>query len=210
MLKSGNRGAAESAVPSGKVRESRERILAATFRVVARDAISGTRVPSIAIEAGVSQGILFYHFETKEKLLLSLLDWLLDAFRNYRGIVSERSIKPPTPPEPAAVQSAFLAYLRLLIEHEREMISVFYDFWVQAVSRRGPFEQLLQDQFRIYRNDVKGVLAKRLRDHPDADVTAGIIVSLFEGAALQLTLDPDAFDMDAYLVRTGEILRGCS
>lgn len=59
-------------------------------------------------------------------------------------------------------------------------------------------------------NDVKGVLPPQARDGADADVTAGLVVSLFEGAALQLALDPDAFDMDAYLARMGEILRGFS
>ncbi|MEA2641300.1 MAG: hypothetical protein QOF51_2694, partial [Chloroflexota bacterium] len=74
--------------------DPRERILVAAFRVVARDTISGTRMPVIAREANLSQGALHYYWESKENLLLNLLDWLLTAFREGRGISSGESVPP--------------------------------------------------------------------------------------------------------------------
>ena len=118
-------------------RPMRDLILEATFRVVAARTISGTRIPAIATEAEVSHGIIHYHFETKDKLLLSLLDWLLEAFRDFRGVTSGRRLTVPAQPEPEAARRAYLDYVRMVIETDRDMARVFYDFWVQAVSGPG-------------------------------------------------------------------------
>ena len=42
--------------------ETRERILLATFDVVAKHTINGTRMPMIARQAGISQGLIHYPF----------------------------------------------------------------------------------------------------------------------------------------------------
>lgn len=185
--------------PSELPGNPKDRILAATFRVVARKTISGTRIPAIAAEAGVSQGILFYYFETKEKLLLSLLDWLFAAFRSYRGISSRRRIDAPDPGSQADAKRAFLQYVQLLIEAEPEMIRVFYDFWVQAAGGSEPFETAVKSQFRVYRSDVAQMLSTDDHREDQIDVHSGLIVSLFEGAVLQLMLDRDSFDFENYM-----------
>lgn len=47
----------------------REEILAAAAAAVARRGFAGTRVADVAADLGVSSGLLFYHFESKERLL---------------------------------------------------------------------------------------------------------------------------------------------
>jgi len=42
--------------------DARERILFATFDVVAKNTINGTRMPMIARQAGISQGLIHYPF----------------------------------------------------------------------------------------------------------------------------------------------------
>jgi len=47
----------------------REEILQAAAQVVARNGFARTRVADVAAELGVSPALVFYHFETKERLL---------------------------------------------------------------------------------------------------------------------------------------------
>jgi AcrR family transcriptional regulator len=60
--------------------EARQRILAATADCLVRDGLAQVRMAAIAREAGVSSGLLHYHFDTKEQLFAEVL--------SYSGAVS--------------------------------------------------------------------------------------------------------------------------
>ena len=57
----------------------REQIVQAAFRVAMREGLEQLTVRLVAAEAGLSTGLVFFHFTSKETLLLALLDWLLDS-----------------------------------------------------------------------------------------------------------------------------------
>lgn len=48
---------------------TREKLIAAAFAVVARDGLEAASVKAIATEAGVTSGLLHYHFPTKDALI---------------------------------------------------------------------------------------------------------------------------------------------
>ena len=60
--------------------EARRRILAAAADCLVRDGLAQVRMAAIAREAGVSSGLLHYHFDTKEQLFVEVL--------SYSGAVS--------------------------------------------------------------------------------------------------------------------------
>lgn len=60
--------------------ETRERILDAATALLHREGGTGLTVAAVAREAGVSKGGLFYHFATKEQIVLGLVDRMADAF----------------------------------------------------------------------------------------------------------------------------------
>ncbi len=60
---------------------ARERILHAAARLYAVHGYVGTSMRRIAIEAGVTKPLIFYHFENKERLFSSLLREALDSCR---------------------------------------------------------------------------------------------------------------------------------
>src|SRR3954454_15390283 len=53
--------------------EARTRILAAAAHCIVRDGLAQVRMASIARAAGVSSGLLHYHFDTKEHLFGEVL-----------------------------------------------------------------------------------------------------------------------------------------
>ncbi|MEA2226797.1 MAG: hypothetical protein QOF04_427, partial [Solirubrobacteraceae bacterium] len=59
-------------------RSARERILHAACELIAERGIGGARIALIAKAAGVSSGLVHYHFHTREALLGETLDYAFD------------------------------------------------------------------------------------------------------------------------------------
>jgi AcrR family transcriptional regulator len=61
--------------PGGAPVDNQEKILAAAAKVIAEQGLAGVRMAGIAKAAGVSTGLLHYHFDTKERLFAEVLVW---------------------------------------------------------------------------------------------------------------------------------------
>lgn len=59
---------------------TRDRLVAAAVRVVARDGLEAASVKTIAADAGVTPGLLHYHFPSKEALLEAALREALEGY----------------------------------------------------------------------------------------------------------------------------------
>lgn len=52
---------------------TRDRLLAAAARCVARDGVDGASLDAVSVEAGVTKGALYWHFDTKAALIEALV-----------------------------------------------------------------------------------------------------------------------------------------
>jgi len=59
--------------------ERRGAILGAAYTVMAREGVHRTPLDRVAAEAGVSKGLLLYYFDSKDKLALAAMEWVLAA-----------------------------------------------------------------------------------------------------------------------------------
>jgi AcrR family transcriptional regulator len=57
--------------------ERKEQIIAAAVKVFARRGIIGTKMSMIAAEAGISHGLLYHYFESKDELFTTLVQWAM-------------------------------------------------------------------------------------------------------------------------------------
>lgn len=57
-------------------------MIEATIATIAELGLSRTTLTEVARRAGLSHGLVLFHFETKEKLLAETLDYLSDEYRN--------------------------------------------------------------------------------------------------------------------------------
>ena len=60
-------------------RDRRAALIRVAYKVMARDGVHRVPLQQIATEAGVSKGLLIYHFQTKDGLVLASLEWVLEA-----------------------------------------------------------------------------------------------------------------------------------
>jgi AcrR family transcriptional regulator len=74
-----------------KVEVRREEILVATIAEIERSGMSALRVSDIAGALGVSSGLVFYHFDTKDALLVEALEYAVvrDADRLDKALAKE-------------------------------------------------------------------------------------------------------------------------
>lgn len=177
----------------------REQILEAAFRVAARDRLDGLTVRRVAQEAGLSAGLVFHYFKSKDALLVALLDWLLErtiVMRTDPGVLSL-----PTPRE------RFLARLRKAVEgvaRERVQVELFFDFWVMG-TRHPEIRQMIRSALDHYREVFRPLLEEVLRESArplpgvTAESLAAVCVSFVEGCSVQAIMDPDNFDVESFM-----------
>ena len=81
----------ESPLPRKASREHRrEQLIEATIRTLAELGYARTTMTAVAKAAGLSHGLVNFHFETKERLLTETLMFLADEYReNWQAALSE-------------------------------------------------------------------------------------------------------------------------
>lgn len=62
--------------------ERRTQLIEATLSTIAECGFSRTTLTEVARRAGLSHGLVLFHFETKEKLLAETLDYLSEEYKN--------------------------------------------------------------------------------------------------------------------------------
>lgn len=69
--------------------ERKEQIIAAAVKVFARRGISGTKMSMIAAEAGISHGLLYHYFDSKDELFTMLVHGaMIEAEAEMRNVYS--------------------------------------------------------------------------------------------------------------------------
>jgi TetR/AcrR family transcriptional repressor of bet genes len=75
--------------------ERRQQLIEATMRVLARNGYSQTTLSNVAAEAGVSHGLVNFHFESKEKLLTATLMFMAAEYRqNWQSALAAAGDHP--------------------------------------------------------------------------------------------------------------------
>lgn len=106
---------------------TRERLIAAAFRVVARDGLEAASVKTIAAEADVTPGLLHYHFPGKGALLEAVLR---EALANYL----DASARQREASSPERLLEDYFRNARASLETERDFFKVRLAFAAAALT----------------------------------------------------------------------------
>jgi TetR/AcrR family transcriptional repressor of bet genes len=195
-------------MPGRKVPEEQRRleILKAAYRVAARERLTGLTAQAVAAEAGVSKGLVFFHFGNRDGLLVALLTWLLEI--TLVGPETTESVDGQTASE------RMLTAIRRDVEwlpRQRDRVELFFDFWVMG-TRHPEVQRAIRAALDRYRDAFRPLAqavvdAEPGRFGPDgAEGLAGVAAGFIEGCALQVVMDPDRFDVDGYMRMLGALV----
>ena len=73
--------------------EGREAICRALARVVARDGFDGVTYRSVAAEAGVTHGLVSYHFKTRDAMIHDALKWAVEHTLEAAHLTASTSLE---------------------------------------------------------------------------------------------------------------------
>jgi TetR/AcrR family transcriptional repressor of bet genes len=188
---------------------SRERrrgqLIAATMKCIARSGMSSTSIGDVAKEAGLSQGIVNLHFESKDNLLTETLRHLADDYKTRFNKALEAS-------GPDAADK-LLAVMELDLRPsviDRQKIAVWFAFWGEVKSRP-TYRRICNEQDRFYDEVVANLCSEIIADGNYKDVRAASVAtaltSMTNGMWLSYLISPRSFDREQAMRSITDLLR---
>ena len=188
--------------------ERREAILRAAFAIAARERLGAVTARAVAAEAGVSAGLVFFYFESVDKLLVELLDWLL----------AHTLVAADTPDRLADVSdpgARMMLAIRRDVEwlpRQRERVELFFDYWVLG-TRHPAIRRKIRRALNRYRDAFEPLARALVESDPEryggmsAEGLASVAAGFVEGCALQVVMDPTEFDVERSMTTLAALVR---
>ena len=179
-------------------------LIRATIRTIAKHGLSDTTISTVAREAGLSQGIINLHFQSKERLLLETLSFVVDEYKTRW----ERALKG------AGDNSA--DRLRALVEVDfhsslcdRNKLAVWFAFWSETKSRP-TYRRLCAERDRGYDQMIRRLCADLVQEggyQVDPETAARGLTAMTEGLWLDMLLSPRSMSRQQALEISMDYLR---
>ncbi len=173
----------------GQGREAREELLTAALRVFARNGYGQASVDEIAAEACYSKGALYWHFSSKEELLVALLEDRIDA--PMRAMVALLASASPDRDMSLEATREFARQLSA----QRETVLLDREYWSLAIRDPGLRARYTERQAEL-RSALAAALEARARHlgTPDlpmpAEDVARIVMSIISGLTIDELIEP--------------------
>jgi len=106
-----------------------EQLIKATINCVAKRGFSATTMADVTKEAGLSLGIVNLHFQSKDKLLLETLKYLINEYQSKW----EKTLKEADP-SPVAKLTALVDLDFSKTISDRKKLAVWFAFWGETKS----------------------------------------------------------------------------
>ena len=170
----------------------RQALIKATIAVIARHGASGTTVERVARKAGVSVGLMNFHFASKERLFQETFRHLSEEYEE----VWQKNLR--------AAGSDSRARLNQMIESNfdrriftREKLAVWFAFWSDAQLRdryRAAATRVERRYIQAIEKEVAGLLAaQELHGRRKATHVVQPLMAMIDGFWLQALLYPRGF-----------------
>jgi TetR/AcrR family transcriptional regulator, transcriptional repressor of bet genes len=127
----------------------------ATLRSVARHGLNETTLASVSREAGLSQGVAVFYFESKDRLLAAAFRHHYEVYRrNWQEAIAGAGENPSV-----RLASVIRADFSPVVFH-RQALAVWYAYWGEATAR--PIYAEISKEFDSDRNEAVGAICADL------------------------------------------------
>lgn len=170
---------------------TRAKLLEAALQLFASRGYASTPVDAIADTAGVSAGLLYYHFDSKSAVLHAIFEQsLADVQATFGAADREAS---PLDRLPALLRSA-----GAIVPRHRSFWAVWYGLRMQPEVLKSLGPSVMQ-----FTAAIVGTLERYLRDidWPDPAIEAQLLFAQIDGMCQHYVLDPDRYPLDRMIER---------
>jgi TetR/AcrR family transcriptional repressor of bet genes len=170
----------------------RQQLIDATIKCISKKGLGSTTLGDVAGEAGLSQGIVNLHFNSKDNLLAETLRYLAEEYDEQFMQTLEKS-----PANPAARLSALMEMALKPSVCEPKKLAVWFAFWGE-VKTVPTYRKICADREQKYDDIIRGLVQDIIReggyDGRDAKTVADALSSLTDGMWLSCHVNPKNFD----------------
>ncbi|QKG21381.1 TetR/AcrR family transcriptional regulator [Actinomadura verrucosospora] len=174
---------------------SKRALVDATMRIIADEGYRSTTVARIQEEAGVSRGLVGYHFGSKQGLMEAVLTTIRDSYVSQVLRRKEQDL-----PGLEAIELMLDSYLSRL-GRDPVPAKVVLVLALESVGDLAELRQAMATRLAEMRAEfeewiVRGIEDGTVRADADPAGTAVYLGGILRGITLQFLVDPDGFDLD--------------
>src|SRR5262249_26290973 len=190
-----NENQAANTPRSTPIREARQRqLIEATIVAIGRFGYAKLTLNHVASLAGLSPGIVNFHFRTKEQLLAATLEYLVEEYEAFWSQAAEKA-----GPSAAAKIEAMIDFEFDPRVSSLEKVAVWFAFWAEAQVNPSHRERVARLEARYF--EVTRVLFQRLIEEGgysglSADALAYGFNAMLDGFLNDLMIDPASFERE--------------
>ena len=168
--------------------ERRRQILEAALTVFGQKGFNGANVSDVAAQAGVSQGTIYWYFESKEELLTQALLFFFEGFG--QGTLEALAQCPTAAEKLRALGQAMVGFAT----EAEGLFTLFLEFWASS-ARRAETGQLWIGMLVEYKDLVVGIIEEGIRNGEfaplDAEPLVWAMMAAYDGLAAYDMFLPD-------------------
>jgi AcrR family transcriptional regulator len=162
--------------------ERKQQIYQAALACFNRKGYYQTTMDDIVVESGLSKGALYWYFDSKKALFISLLsDFMTPMGQEWEAIVDDPTMTA------AQKMRMMLAYFRAQFDEMVEFFGLVIEAWAQT-HFDDDVQQLTHDLYKPYQGFMERILEEGIAqgEFRQADVasTSAVILTLFDGLTL--------------------------
>jgi TetR/AcrR family transcriptional repressor of bet genes len=170
----------------------RQQLIDATIKCISNKGLGSTTLGDVAKEAGLSQGIVNLHFNSKDNLLTETLQYLAEEY--------DREFMKAASKSPNDAAAGLLALMKMDLKPsicDRRKLAVWFAFWGEV--RSVPTYQKISAAYDDKQDEILIGLAETIiKEGSYADVDARTVAealsSLTDGLWLSYLVNPKPFD----------------
>jgi AcrR family transcriptional regulator len=173
--------------------ERRRQIMEAALACFVRKGYHKTTMDDIVAECGLSKGTLYWYFENKDDLFVSLIKSYFFDVRQGTDVVLQQY--PTASGKLRGLAQAFVEFFKA----GGEYFSVLFEFWLQS-TLRDELNQFMSTALSQYRQIVASVIAEGIQSGEfkavNAEQVALAAMAAFDGLSFYVMLIPDEVDLE--------------
>ena len=179
--------------------ERRNQILEAAASVFSERGIHQARMDDVAVESGVSKGLLYWYFKSKDEIIVAIAERMFSRELEALTLLAAE--------DGSAVQqmNAFVDLMVYDIERIRPLLPLLYEFF-SMVMRQKVTQKIMKSMIQQLFEDLKKIIQRGIDQgefrQVDLHETVVGISAVMEGTYLIWAYDPELVDIEKH-IRSG-------
>ena len=186
--------------------ERKTQILAAATKVFTERGFAEARMDDIVAESGLSKGTLYWYFDSKDAIIVGILDQIFDFETSRVRELLEREASAKMKLE------VFVETTIKDLERMKPLMPIFFDFWALSV-RKKSIKRAIRRYYQKFLDLIEPIIADGIEQGEfrsvDVRETAIAIGAMYEGTILFYIYFPDYIDFEnQFRSNLGLVLEG--